>query len=184
MDYLLNFENFFEDKRIFFFTIIILIYLFISILIKKKLNIDIYSIPSLLAIYCFINFPFTTYQLIIGSILATLISFFIYKVSEKIFKNLNMPIINILNVLITLPLLLFFNCFSMPSLSYTLLSFITIKNSEFNYLTSYIMSCIIIFIICYLVLEIIKIVDKDIFKSNIFYLHFTQLEKNITNQKS
>ena len=74
------------------------------------------------------------------------------------------------------------NCFSLPALSYTLMSDKSISENQFSFLCSYIISTIIIIILCISVLFIAKKTNQIICKSNISNLQ--QLENNLKKSKS
>jgi hypothetical protein len=138
--YIQNINNTFQTNHVFFFAIVIFLLQLTSIFFKPySINID--GPSSIMTAYVFINTPLSIYQLIMSCLLSTSISYFIYKLYIGKLNNILYNILTFISVLTTMILL---NCLSMPALAYSLLSYVNIPKNKFNYLSSYIISTVII----------------------------------------
>lgn len=178
--YIQNISNTFQTHNVFFFVTIVFFFQLVSTFLKPY-SIDIYGTSSIMSIYTFINTPLSIYELIMGGIVATSVSYFVYILLTSLTKKINILVLHILtftSVLITMVLL---NCLSMTAIAYTLMSSECISQNKFNYLSSYIISTIIILLLCILLLFTIKTFNTYIMKMNVNYYNYKQLEKNISN---
>jgi hypothetical protein len=165
-------------NNLLFLAIIVVLFQIISILFKPY-SINLYQPASLMSIYVFINTPYSMYQLIMGGLVATICSFIIYKIFILITPKINRFIFNLITFLVVVISMTLLNCVSLPAIAYTLMADKSISENQVNFLCSYIISTIIIIILCSSVLFIVKNTNQIIFKSSVSNLH--QLENNFKN---
>jgi hypothetical protein len=178
--YIKNTIEIVKKENILFFTIIVLSLQIISTFLKPY-NIDIYQVTSIVTIYNFINLQTTIYNILMSSVISTFISYFIYKWLLSISKKINILLLNVITFISVTTCMLFLNCFSITSLAYISESYISIPTDGINYISSFIISKIIIILLCILLLFTIKTFNKYIIKNNVNYSNYKQLEKNISN---
>jgi len=177
MTYIQNILSTIKTHNLLFLAITVFIFQLIAVFLKPY-SINIYGPSAFLTIYSFLNTSFSIYQLIIGGILATSMSYFLYKAFIMISPKQNATLLNVVTFVTILTTMILFNCVSMPAVAYTLMSHVSIPQNTFSYLSSYIVSTIVILILCTLLLFIAKNTNNYIFQKDISNLQ--QLEKNMT----
>lgn len=178
MKYIKDILEIIKTYNLFFLAIIVFLFQIISFFLKPY-SINIYNPATFMTIYVFINTPYSIYQLIMGGIISTFISYFIYKLLFNLDPKMNNTLINIMTFIIVLVSSVIFKCVSVPAIAYTLAAPISIPINTFSYLSSYILSTIIIFIVCSITLYFFKNTIQNLFKYDLFNLK--QLEKNLIN---
>jgi hypothetical protein len=171
--------NNFKTYHLLFFATIVFLFQIISNLFKTD-AINLYGPASIMTIYAFINSPLTVYQMIMGGIVSTFVSYFIYKIFITISAKINVLLFNLVTFISVLSFMVLFNCVSMAALAYTLMAHVSIQNNKFNYLSSYIISTIVILILCVVLLFINKTFNKYIIKTKNDSTYLQQLEQNLS----
>jgi len=169
----------FKTYHLLFFTTIVFLFQIISNLFKPYF-ITLYGPASIMTIYAFINSPLSVYQMIMGGIVSTFVSYFIYKIFITISEKINVLLFNLVTFISVLTFMALFNCVSMAAIAHTLMANVSIKNNKINYLSSYIISTIIILILCVVLLFINKTINKYIIKPKNDITYLQQLKKNLT----
>jgi len=177
-EYLSAILSSFVNNNIIFVVIALILLQIIGFYINKIVPINIYQVATVMSIYAFINLPFTAYQMMMGGIVATFISYYIY----NLFKYLNMTnrivLLNITTIISVISIMVILNCVSMSGLAYTLMSYVSIPKSKTNYLSSYIVGSLVIVILCALLQNIFKLLNINILqKTN----NSSQLQKNLSD---
>jgi hypothetical protein len=177
-EYLSAILSSFVNNNIIFVVIALILLQVIGFYINKIVPINIYQVATVMSIYAFINLPFTAYQMMMGGIVATFISYYVY----NLFKYLNITnrivLLNITTIISVISIMVLLNCVSMSGLAYTLMSYVSIPKSKINYLSSYIVGSIVIVILCALLQKIFNILNINILqKTN----NSSQLQKNLSD---
>ena len=177
-EYLSAILSSFVNNNIIFVVIALILLQIIGYYINKIVPINIYQVATVMSIYAFINLPFTAYQMMMGGIVATFISYYVY----DLFKYLNITnrivLLNITTIISVISIMVLLNCVSMSGLAYTLMSYVSIPKSKTNYLSSYIVGSIVIVILCALLQKIFNILNINILqKTN----NSSQLQKNLSD---
>lgn len=178
--YIKNTIEIVKKNNILFFIIIVLVLQLVSIFFKQ-FNINIYQETSIVTIYSFINLNSTIYDILMGGFISTFISYFLYKWLSSMSKKINILLFNIITFILVIICMFLFNCFSITALAYISESHTSIPKDGVNYISSFIISKIIIILLCILLLFTIKTFNTYIMKKNIDYSNYKQLEKNISN---
>jgi len=168
-----------KKNHLFFFTIVLIIFQIIAIIIKPY-SIQIYSPVTIMTLYSFINHSISIYQLILSSIISTVIPFIIcnlFKVSLK----LNAVILHTILIFFVLTTMTIFKCIFIPALAYSLTAYKMLPQQTNTFLYSYIVATIIIIIICPMFFYIFKQLAKTMSAKELFdrVSNLEQLEKNI-----
>ena len=158
-------DSSFISHNLYFFIISVIIFQIIDKYIFKYFPIKIYQVATFMSLYSFINSPLSCYSLLLGGIIATFLSYYIYKLFIYFHLQKKIILLNIITFVSVLITMLLFNCIAMPALAYTLMSYKSIPNSSFNYLSSFIIASIIIIIISFLLLNLLGFINN---KLNIF----------------
>jgi hypothetical protein len=126
-----------------------------------RYQVVVYQVATFMALYGFIQSKQSIYQLIMGGIVATLISYSVFKFFKYQKLLLYISILNILTFFLIITVMVLLNCICMPALAYTLMSYVSIPKSPFSYLTSFIVGSIIIIILSYILLIIFNIIAPN-----------------------
>jgi len=180
MGFFQTFLSTIKTNHLFFFTVILILFQIVSIALKPY-SIDIYSPVTIMTLYSFINEAFTIYQLILASIISTLIPFIICKLF-KISLKLNVLILHIILIFSVLTTMSIFKCVFIPALAHSLTSYKMLPQSSFSFLFSYISATFIIILLCMGVFYIMSNLAKDDKNIKDIFSKITnlqQLEKNI-----
>ena len=171
--------NNFKTYHLLFFATVVFLFQIISNFFKPE-SINLYGPASIMTMYSFINSSLSVYQMIMGGIVSTFVSYFIYKIFITISVKINVLLFNLVTFISVLLFMVLFNCVSMAALAYTLMAHVSIKNNKVNYLSSYIISTIVILILCVVLLFINKTINKYIIKTKNDSTYLQQLEKNLS----
>ena len=177
-EYLSAILSSFVNNNIIFVVVALILLQIIGFYINKIVPINIYQVATVMSIYSFINLPLTAYKLIMGGIVATFISYYVY----NLFKYLNISnyilLLNITTIISVITIMVLLNCVSMSGLAYTLMSYVRIPKSKINYLSSYIVGSIVIVILCVFLQKLFNLFNIDILqKKN----NSSQLQKNLSD---
>ena len=181
IDYANAIQDTFKSKNLIFFIFCVIFFQVIDLQISKNYNIQIYQVATFTSLYSFINLSMSAYELILGGIISTFVSFIIFK--AFVYYNINKSIIalNLVTFTSVLTTMIIFNCVSMPAVAYTLMSYVSIPKSAKSYLSSYIVGCIVILILTFVLLQVFKFINSNILNNN--NTNYAQLEKNLSNWK-
>jgi H+/Cl- antiporter ClcA len=182
-NYITEIKNTFVSHHIFFFLIAALVFQFVDFYVEKYFPIKIYQVATIMSLYSFITTSYSSYDLIVGSIVATFISYFIYNIFVYYKIQKRIYLFNIVTLITVLACMIVGNCLSLPSLAYTLMSYKSIPANKINYLTSLIVASVIIVIISFILLNLISIVNTNILHKEQYNAHFSQVKENIFNWK-
>lgn len=138
----------FYENNLGLFIIAIVIFQLIDLVIGNKYDINIYQVATFLSLYSFINLQMSVYTLIMGGIVATLISYIIYIQLTFVFKKTSIIFLNVVTFISVITVMILLNCLSIPAIAYTLMSYKSIPLSNINYLLSYILGTVIIYFLC------------------------------------
>jgi len=169
-----------KKNHLFFFTIVLIIFQVISIIIKPY-SIYIYSPITIITLYCFINQPLSIYKLIMASIISTLIPFIICNLFKIVLK-LNEVVTHTIFIFSILTTMTVLKCVFIPALAHSLTAYKMLPKKSHIFLYSYITSSLIIIMLCITVFYIFKYIGKsDIVAKELFekVTNLKQLEKNI-----
>jgi len=162
------------------FVIISLICLqIIGYWINKEFPINIYQVATVMSIFAFINLPFTAYTMIMGGIVATVISYLIYVLFQTFNMTSNILILNIFTLIGVITVMVILNCISLTAVAYTIMSYVSIPKSKVNYLLSYIVGTFIIVILCAILNRIFKTLNIKLL--NKLDGNLSQLDKNLSD---
>ena len=171
-----------KEHVVFLVVVITIIHIISSFLIKYDINI--YQGPIVVATYLFINSSLPIYNLFMGGFVSTVSSYSLYKLFSYYSKNFDVFYFSIINIFFVMFFMSIFNCIDISSLAYSLSAPITIPKSTFQYLSSYLVACVFILLICVLLLSLVKIVNKHFNKKTLIGDNYSQLEQNIKNVKN
>jgi len=171
--------NLFKQQHIIFFIIIVISLQLLDYLFFIRLNVRLFSPASIISVYCFINLQNSVYQVIMGSIVGTFIPYLVYEFFITTFKKIIIVPFNLVTFISAITCMILLNCVFIPALAYSLLSYEIIPKSTFLYLSSLISSSIVIVILCNLLLNIIKKINKN---SPGIITFYQQLETNLSNK--
>jgi len=180
-DYLNAIKTSFVSHNLYFFITAVIIFQIIDLLLSKYFPIKIYQVATFMSLFSFINSPFSAYELMMGGIVASFVSLFIYKLFVFLRKEKKIFLLNIFTFIAVLSSMVLFNCVAMPALAYTLMSYKSIPTTPFNYIYSFIVASIIIIIISFLLIRILTYVNSNILNIPQYNIHFNQIKENISN---
>jgi hypothetical protein len=169
------------SHNLYFFIIAIILLQIINNYISIFFPIKIYQVATFLSLFNFINNPFPVYELIIGGIIASFVSIFVYKIFVYLNKQKKTFFLNLITFITVLSFMVLFNCVSMPALAYTLISYKTIPTAPVSYIFSYIVGTIFILIICYILIIVFTFINSKFLHNRKYNLHFNQVKENISN---
>ena len=135
------------SHNLYFFTIAIILFQLINNYISKYFPIKIYQVATFLALFNFINTPFSVYELIFGGIIASFVTILVYNIFVYFNKQKKIFFLNLITFMTVLSFMVLFNCVSMSALSYTLVSYKSISSEPNSYIFSYIVASLIIIFI-------------------------------------
>ena len=164
----------FKKQHVIFFAIVIICIQLIDTFLKKK-SVNVYQVAVVMATYSFINLNMSIYNLLMGGIVSTSVSFIIYKLFVNFSKNINTLALNLVTFLSVIFFMTIFDCVSMPAVAYTLMSPVKIPSSPFSYLSSYIVASFLIILLSILLLTVIKSIK------NIKVLHDLKVLNSVTD---
>lgn len=171
--------NLFKQEHLIFFIIIVISLQLLDYLFFNRLNIKLFSPASIISVYCFINLQNSVYQVIMGSVVGTIIPYLVYEFFINTFKKIITVPFNLLTFISAITCMILLNCIFIPALAYSLLSYEMIPKSTFSYLSSLVSSSIVIVILSSLFLNIAKKINKNSPSITRFY---QQLETNLSNK--
>lgn len=169
-----------KKNRLFFFIIVLILFEVISLTLKPY-SINIYSPVSIMTLYSFINGTISIYQIIMASIVSTLVPFIICRVFKIVLK-LNEIVLHIILIFSVLTCMSVLKCVFIPALAYSLTAYKMLPQSKITFLYSYIFATFIIVILCTGVFYILKYLAKTDLAAKYLLSKITnleQLEKNI-----
>jgi hypothetical protein len=173
-------ESFITNNII--FVVISLIFLqIIGYWINKFIPINIYQVATVMSIFAFINLPFTAYTMIMGGIVATIVSYLIYNLFQAFKITNRILVLNIVTLICVITAMVILNCISLTAVAYTIMSYVSIPKSKINYLFSYIVGTIIIVILCAILNIIFKKLNIPIL--NKLDNNLSQLDTNLADWK-
>lgn len=170
-----------KKNHLFFFTIVLILFEVVAEVLKPY-SIDIYSPVTIMTLYSFINEAISIYQIIMASVISTLLPFIICKLF-KITLKLNVVVLHIILIFSVLTSMSILKCVFIPALAHSLTSYRMIPQNTFSFLYSYISATFIIIILCMGVFFIFKHLAKDDVAVKDLFSKITnlqQLEKNIS----
>lgn len=175
----------FKEKHMFFFVIIIVCIQLIDSFLKNY-SINIYQVAVVMATYSFINLQMSIYNLLMGGIVSTSISFIVYKLFLDYSKKINTLSLNLVTFLSVIVFMTIFDCVSMPAVAYTLMSQVKIPINPVGYLSDYIVASLFIIFLSFVLLTLMKTIKKNVKNLNKFKIlnsivsnDYKQLEQNI-----
>ena len=141
----------------------------------KNYSISIYQVAVVMATYSFINLQMSIYNLLMGGIISTCISFIVYKLFVDYSKKINTLSLNLVTFLSVIVFMTIFDCVSMPAVAYTLMSQVKIPINPVGYLSDYIVASLFIIFLSVLLLTVIKSIK------NIKVLHDLKVLNSVTD---
>jgi len=174
-------KNSFVSHHLYFFIIAVIIFQILDLYVSKYYPIKIYQVATFMSLFSFINSPFSSYELIMGGIVASFVSFFIYKIFVYYNSQRKVFILNIITFIGVLISMIMCNCVAMPALAYTLMSYKTIPNAPITYLYSFIIAGFFIIIISFLLVNVLSFINMNIINIGDYNVNFQQVKENLSN---
>lgn len=180
--YVNDIKTSFVSHNLYFFIVAVIIFQMIDFYIVKHFPLKVYQVATFMSLYLFITMPFSAYDLLMSGILASFISYYVYKVFVYLKSQKRIYLLNIVTFISVLLGMIVGNCVSMPALAYTLMTYKSIPASAFSYLYSYIGGSVIIILISFIILHVLYKVN-DAFNIGQYNQHFNQVKSNLSNWK-
>lgn len=180
-NYINEIKNTFVSHHLYFFIVAIIIFQILDRYVVNHYPIKIYQVATFLSFYLFVNTPYSSYTLIMGGIIASFLSYYIYKIFVYFNMSKKIFILNIVTFTSILSCMIICNCVAMPALAYTLMSYKTIPSSPTSYLYSFIIATIFIIIISFLLVNILSFINTNILNIEQYNVNFKQIKENLSN---